>query len=731
MKSKKVNLKTMQLNGKKYRKITEAVLLALVTTSTTSLAHADDNDADKDKQNEYEEIVIRGSALSQSAKATPSPVSFMTAVDIEKKQVSTMTDLLRGEFEGIFALNSGMNDWTTQVFSRGNTSWNFGTSDLNEDYMKIFIDGIELVRPTLLSTLSPSMIESIEVMRGPTSGLLYGSEGASGVMKITTKKGRFGGTLTHPEVTVQLNAGVMDSKYTPYGVTPKVEDHYVQVAGGDDALSYRFGVSRQSTGEWVHRYDSSGTAYSAGIHGAKGRFSFDFTAFKNDRDLAKADFSFSCTKPENVDSERCAEQQRSGKDSQYGLDYPMKENLFALTTNFQASENSLHTLTVGQNENTFSYFGAYPSSNFYTKSNYRMRTVRYFHTYDTDYNSDITATYITGLDSVMYESTSLEISGFTWGPNGEMILDPDNPPHSHGDGEWNRFGYFGQAEFGYRDKLFVTVAARVDEDIRNAGGGNDKKFQPRTGLTYVIEQGEATVKLRGQWGRTFKPPINQKPMLGSSSWYPTVPEYVPNFDIGPEEKVGWDAGVDLSWRGLGSFSVTRFDEEGRSLIMPVALDAEAVPPLQQYQNVGVVSNKGWEFELNLQRGIFSLNGNLTLIDNRIEHLSDVLINDPYGDYNEGDRRVGVPDYTGSVTASVDVWGGTISANAYWLGERPKNYGGYLPELKRVNLRAEKPISDWVTLLARIDNVLRDQDSDRSDTTVAPGRIFMVGARMVF
>ncbi|QUI71922.1 TonB-dependent receptor [Pseudoalteromonas sp. M8] len=710
----------------------KAAFYALLSLTITSVANADEDASNKAKDDkEFERIEVHSRLLNESEKASPSPVSVMTSVDIEKKQVTTMTDLLRGEFEGIFALNSGMNDWTTQVFSRGNTSWNYGTSDLNEDYMKIFIDGIELVRPTLLSTLSPSMIESIEVVRGPTSGLLYGSEGASGVMKIKTKKGSYGGTLTRPEITLQLNGGVMDSKYTPDGVTPKVEDHYIQVAGGSEEFSYRFGVSHQSVGEWVHRYDSSGTAYSAGIHGEKGRFSFDFTAFKNDRDLAKADFSMSCTKPENYDSERCKEQRQSGKNSQYGLDYPMEENLYALTTNFQASENSTHTLTVGQNENTFSYFGAYPTTNFYSKSNYRMRTVRYSHTYDVDYNPDLTATYITGLDSVMYESTSLEISGFTWGENGEMIIDPYNPPHSHGDGEWNKFGYFGQAEFGYQDKLFFTLAARVDDDIRNVGAKNDKKFQPRTGLTYVIEQGDATVKVRGQWGKSFKPPINQNPMIGSSSWYPTVPEFTPNYNIGPEEKVGWDAGVDLYWRGIGSFSITHFDEEGRSLIMPVALDADAVPPVHQYQNVGVVSNKGWEFDLDLHHGPFSLNGNLTLIDNRIEHLSDVYINDPYEDFKEGDKRVGVPDYTASLTASVDVWGGTVSANAYWLGERPKNYGGYLPELKRVSLRAEKPINDTLTLLARVDNLLRDQDSDRSDTTVAPGRVIMLGARMVF
>lgn len=125
-----------------------------------------------------------------AARRSSSPISIVTADEIEKKQVTNMTDLLRGEIPGMFVINPGMYDWTTQVYSRGTTVFNFGFSDLIGDYSKIFVDGIELARPTLLSTLDPRTIERIETVRGPQAGVIYGAEGSSGLMKIRDEEGR-------------------------------------------------------------------------------------------------------------------------------------------------------------------------------------------------------------------------------------------------------------------------------------------------------------------------------------------------------------------------------------------------------------------------------------------------------------------------------------------------------------------------------------------------------------
>jgi len=684
-------------------------------------------------------IVVTGNALS-TQRSTSAPVSIITAEDIERKQIRNMTDLLRGEFAGVFALNSGLNDWTTQVITRGETSWNYGTSDLNGDYMKIFIDGVELARPTLLSTLDPQTIERIEIVRGPQAGTMYGAEGATGLMKIVTKKGSNDGRL---RVDAKASVGVMDSDYTPDGVTPYVHDHSVQLSGGDDDLGYRLGASYQSIGEWAQRYDSESLAFSGGIRARRGPFTASLSAFHNTRELYTANFSYSCTLPNRADTASCLRYREPG-DKERGLHYPMTETLVALTLNYEAAPNWQHTVTLGQDKQSFGYEGGYSETrNYYQNTDYTRRTLRYSTVYDLDISSDFDLKMTAGADAVFYKDREFSINSFTY-VDGKPDLSTAQFVDNHAD-SWDNFGYFGIAELGFRNQAYLTLAGRVDNGIRFVGDSETSQFQPRVGLAYVFDEGPATLKLRGQWGESVRPPIDERAINGG---YGFNVYYLPNPDVGPERKVGWDAGFDLTWAGIGTLSATRFDEEGRDLIMPVDLR----PRVAQYQNFGVVTNKGWEFEGNASFGPLSLRGNLTFIDNRIKELSNFYQDEEDPLYQEGDRRLSVPKFIAGVTATVSVLGGSVSANAFWLGprrqldgaartraqyglepDRPttRDYYVDVPTLWRLNLRGEMPVNDWLSVFGQVDNVLKDQDSDRSTTTIAPGRVVLIGARTSF
>lgn len=108
-----------------------------------------------------DEIVATGTAFSARVRTLPNPISVITAREIEQKQSTNVTDLLRGEIPGLMALSGGQDDETSQIFVRGNAS---GTS---VDIIKVYIDGVEVAHPTLLSTIDPKSIERIEVVRGP------------------------------------------------------------------------------------------------------------------------------------------------------------------------------------------------------------------------------------------------------------------------------------------------------------------------------------------------------------------------------------------------------------------------------------------------------------------------------------------------------------------------------------------------------------------------------------
>ena len=52
----------------------------------------------------------------------------------------------------------------------------------------IFIDGVRLVSDQALQDLNPAMVESIEIVKGTVAKSTYGTEGARGVILITTKR---------------------------------------------------------------------------------------------------------------------------------------------------------------------------------------------------------------------------------------------------------------------------------------------------------------------------------------------------------------------------------------------------------------------------------------------------------------------------------------------------------------------------------------------------------------
>lgn len=79
-----------------------------------------------------------------------------------------------------------------------------------------------------LSALNPADIESINVLRGANASILYGSQGANGVILITTKKGKAGKT------TVDFNSSTVFEKIAKL---PDFQYKYGTVSGGDYSWS--------------------------------------------------------------------------------------------------------------------------------------------------------------------------------------------------------------------------------------------------------------------------------------------------------------------------------------------------------------------------------------------------------------------------------------------------------------------------------------------------------------
>lgn len=660
--------------------------LALLASPTFALAQKADKSDDASAK-DLDKVVVRGMSGATTFRSTSSPISIITSQEIERKQSTNLTDLLRGALPGMSVLNSGNFDWTTKVNARGNTAWNNTGSDLFGDYMKILVDDVEIVRPTLLSMIDPKSIEQIEIVRGPLAGAMYGAEGSSGVMRITTKKGRVGQS---PDFIAQIAAGVIESDNKPDGSRPLVVEKSVQMTGGSENLGYRIGITDNDTGEWIDGYDKKARMISGAVQGSYGDFDVSFSALHADTNLSTG-----------------------------FAEYPMSETLLATTLGYEASENWHHTFTAGYDSNRFGYDGYNSKS-----SDYERKTFRYFTNYDRQLTEDISGRFTLGADLVLYKSYELE-------------------GHSHGDGEedhshvtaesWRNLGYYGVAELGWRDRLYLTMAGRVEQRLRNVT--TDKSpFQPRVGLSYVMgNDAGTTVKLRTQWGTSARAPNGTLLTDSPGIRWSTIAADV----IKPEEKVGWDAGFDISWARYGSLSLTYFNEEGRDLVMPVVIqpgnwvfgrpDLSTVE-ISQYRNHGLVTNKGWELEARMFLGPVSLRANATVADNKIRKLTNTYDGDEI--IRVGAQRVEVPKHAGGISATVNAYRGNISLDASWIGPYvPRATDFETDTLWYLGLRTEQAVNDRLTVFGRIDNLLNKNEAYPAQYIA--GRTTVLGLRYTF
>lgn len=145
--------------------------------------------------NELETVLVVGYGTSSKKKSTDA-IAKVTAKDIQQVPVANVQNALVGKLAGVqITQTNGKVEGGVSVRVRGAASISAGSEPL------YVLDGMPLITsdessngaPTNpLLTLSPSEIESIDVLKDASSAAIYGARGANGVVIITTKKGKEG-----------------------------------------------------------------------------------------------------------------------------------------------------------------------------------------------------------------------------------------------------------------------------------------------------------------------------------------------------------------------------------------------------------------------------------------------------------------------------------------------------------------------------------------------------------
>src|SRR5436309_1713706 len=146
-----------------------------------------------------DEIVV--TATGEQAKREVGNVINSIRADslVQTRPIANMNDLLSAKAPGVDVLAGNLTGAGSRVRIRGTNSLSLTNEPL------YIIDGIRMTadnnsssigiggtNPSRINDINPEEIESIDVVKGPSAAALYGTAASTGVIIITTKKGRPG-----------------------------------------------------------------------------------------------------------------------------------------------------------------------------------------------------------------------------------------------------------------------------------------------------------------------------------------------------------------------------------------------------------------------------------------------------------------------------------------------------------------------------------------------------------
>jgi TonB-linked SusC/RagA family outer membrane protein len=148
-----------------------------------------------------DEVVVTGTAGTVERRAVGNAITKIDARGtLERAPVTDVSQLMNGRASNVvLTANSGMAGAGTKVNIRGRNSLALTGAPLV--YVDgIRMDAAQASGPAIqganvvsrLNDINPADIESIEIIKGPAAATLYGTEASNGVIQIITKSGRAG-----------------------------------------------------------------------------------------------------------------------------------------------------------------------------------------------------------------------------------------------------------------------------------------------------------------------------------------------------------------------------------------------------------------------------------------------------------------------------------------------------------------------------------------------------------
>ncbi len=684
-----------------------------------------------------EVVTVTPGGMQTQIRSLPSPVSIVTASDIEQRRPQTLMDVVRQSVPAAVVFSVPSRPDQTSFGMRGASS----LSGLGA--MKIFIDGVETASFGS-SPVDPASIDRIEVIRGPQAATLYGSDAAAGVVQIFTKRGD--PSLSRPQVDGQASLGVAQTPYDGFHAVLR-QRYAAAVRGGSNDIGYNFGGGYTRLADWLPGGELSRQS-SPNVYGG----------IRYSQGIVRADLH--------------------GR--YYRNELPGGLNPLLMTTGFVPLSRPSYNNQDFTNETFGARFAVTPASwwrhqltlgvdrsavaNVQTRRRLTTPADTLFELFTLNqrklsafYNSSISGGLGSGAAGTItfgvdHYQTDANFFGTVQAVNttGTIITDP---PGSLTESRTTirNTGYFLQGEIDWRESVYLTGGLRAESNS-TFGRNLATPVLPRVGVAVVQEIGGATLKLRTAYGRAIRAPAAGQAFGGASSEQVTLA----NPTLGPEKQSGWDAGLDLEFGEKLALSVSGFDQEAVDLIAFVQLPTTGVPTAQ-FQNIGRVSNRGLEVEGLFRFAAWELKAQYGYTKSRIEELGQDV--NEGADVQVGERPLGLPAHTAGATISVKPRAGTsLTTGLTYVGSfrqldflalfrclggtgpcpesflatfTTRDFVVTYPGFLKLNLGITQRITPQVNAFGSVENLTNSTAYEGTNNVATMGRITMVGAGVSF
>ncbi len=733
---------------------------------------------------QLEQIVVTGTPDDARKRSSPFALEVIDGATLVRSDAGSLAAALDASVPGIWM-------WTQSPSSTvGRFGSVRGASSFGVTSPKIYVDGIAVANPLVLTQIDPARVDRVEIIRGPQGAALYGADAISGVVNIISRHD--GARAGEKLATLSTRAGHSESAYSNGAF---VQDHSLGLRAGTGSRSLGLGMSVGTVGNYIPGGSGRSLLGDGDVRLVGARTVFTGVArfaAKDAGSLASPLLSglSAASSPLNSTNNWAGPEKQSGAAPQRPSTNSESVRGEHLVTDRGDSTQSLRQFTVGTTT-TFMQNARWTHTFVAGADGYQMngvaaqgipvrvrpdsitplahseadRTTLSLHSVARFGSAEATQTTLTlGAE---HAATRQELETRNELRGGELSLHAT--ALAQATSMWsNTAGVLAQVNTSIQNNLFLTAGARAE---RTTGFSAPARVSllPMFGAAYLRERDGQTLKLRASYGKAIRPStsaLRSATLMGgdgtgllSNADSHLLLSSLRNLE--PESQSGFEFGADVSFAPALALHVTRFDQRATGLIQAVALPSAVrigsrFPEQDiayELQNVGAISNRGWELQTSSMLGRWNLLAGASFVASQVQHVAQRY----GGELRAGDRMLEVPARTFSLQATYTTsrwamsWTATRASD--WVnydqlllaeqrlvpgfdasrvtGVHLRNYWRTYDGATRLRGNVSYRFSRGFSLIMNGENLLNLQRGEPDNVTIIPGRTLTFGIRTKF